>query len=109
MLAIRLALSSHEEINGSWDIFNSCIIVKIELKPYAMLRRKISRSVTELCCQVSRPAFYYGRPYFNLDKVQVFQNKVLPGIVDVPWYYRNDHLHRDLNLPTIRQVVQITF
>jgi hypothetical protein len=42
----------------------------------------------------------------NMDKIQIFQNKVLRGIVDVSWYYRNDHLHRDLKIPTIRQELQ---
>jgi hypothetical protein len=31
---------------------------------------------------------------------------VLRRIVDAPWYYRNDHLHRDLKIPTIRQEIQ---
>jgi hypothetical protein len=26
--------------------------------------------------------------------------------VDAPWYYRNDHLHRDLKIATIRQEIQ---
>jgi hypothetical protein len=38
--------------------------------------------------------------------MQIFQNKALRGIVDAPWYYRNDHLHRDLKIPTIRQEIQ---
>jgi hypothetical protein len=42
----------------------------------------------------------------NIDKIQIFQNKVLRGNVDASWYYRNDHLHRDLKIPTIRQEIQ---
>jgi hypothetical protein len=42
----------------------------------------------------------------NINKIQVFQNKVLRDIVDAPWYYRNDHLHRDLKIPTIKQEIQ---
>jgi hypothetical protein len=42
----------------------------------------------------------------NIDKIRIFQNKVLRCIVDAPWYYRNDHLHRDLKIPTIRQEIQ---
>jgi hypothetical protein len=26
--------------------------------------------------------------------------------MDVPWYYRNDHLHRGLKIPMIRQEIQ---
>jgi hypothetical protein len=39
------------------------------------------------------------------DKIQIFQNKVLRGIVNAPWYYHNDHLHRGLKIPTIRQEI----
>jgi hypothetical protein len=39
-------------------------------------------------------------------KLDLMGNKVLQGIVDAPWYYRNDHLHRDLKIPTIRQEVK---
>jgi hypothetical protein len=43
----------------------------------------------------------------NIDEIKiVFQNKVLRGNVDAPWCYRNDHLHRDLKIPTIRQEIQ---
>jgi hypothetical protein len=38
--------------------------------------------------------------------MQTFQNKALRDIVDAPWYYRNDHLHRDKKIPTIRQEIQ---
>jgi hypothetical protein len=59
--------------------------------------------------QVLKPIWTYGIQLWgcadtsNIDKIQIFQNKALRGIVDGPWYYRNDHLHRDLKIPTIRQ------
>jgi hypothetical protein len=31
---------------------------------------------------------------------------VLLGIVDAPWYYRNDHLYRVLKIPTISKEFQ---
>jgi hypothetical protein len=42
----------------------------------------------------------------NINKMQIIQNKVLRGIVDAPWYYRNNHLHRDLKIPMIRHEIQ---
>jgi hypothetical protein len=54
--------------------------------------------------QVLNPIWTYGIQLWgcaatsNINKIQVFQNKVLRGIVDAPWYYRNDHLHRDLKI-----------
>jgi hypothetical protein len=66
LLAIQLNLSSHEQINGLWDIFSSCINIKIDLTPYAMLRRQITWGVAELCCRViNNPALYSGGPYFK--------------------------------------------
>jgi hypothetical protein len=62
--------------------------------------------------KVLKPIWTYGIQLWgcaatsNIDKAQIFQNKVLRGIVDAPWYYRNDHLHRDLKIPTIRQELQ---
>jgi hypothetical protein len=58
--------------------------------------------------QVLKPIWTYGIQLWgcaatsNINQIQVFQNKVLRGIVHVPWYYRNNHLHRDLKIPTIR-------
>jgi hypothetical protein len=65
-----------------------------------------------LCKQVIKPIWTYGiqlgrcAATSNIDKRQIFQNKVLRGIVDSPWCYRNDHLRRDLKIPTIRQEIQ---
>jgi hypothetical protein len=42
----------------------------------------------------------------KIDKIQIFQNKVLRGIVDFLWYYPNHNLHRDLKIPTIKQKIQ---
>ncbi|KAI5737863.1 hypothetical protein M8J77_000145 [Diaphorina citri] len=38
--------------------------------------------------------------------IQRFQNKVLRSIVDAPWYIRNDNLHRDLCVETVKEVIQ---
>jgi hypothetical protein len=51
-----------------------------------------------------------GASYFSgsgaMYEYRYSKNKALRGIVDVPWYYRNDHLHRDLKIPTSRQEIQ---
>jgi hypothetical protein len=62
--------------------------------------------------QVLKPIWTYGIQLWgcaatnNINKIQIFQNKVLRGIVDASWYYRNDHLHRDLKIPMITQEIQ---
>jgi hypothetical protein len=40
----------------------------------------------------------------NRNIIQRFQNRVLHGIVDVPWYIRNDNLYIDLDVATVDSV-----
>lgn len=37
----------------------------------------------------------------NIKVTQIFQNKVLGNIVNMPWYVRNKVIHRDLNISTV--------
>jgi hypothetical protein len=78
---------------------------------YWLLGRKSQLSVHNellLYKQVLKLIWTYGIQLWecaatsNINKIQVFQNKVLRGIVHGPWYY----LHRDLKIPTIRQELQ---
>jgi hypothetical protein len=75
-------------------------------KMYWLLGRKSQLSVhNELLLhkQVLKPMWTYDIQLWgwaatsNMDKIQIFQNKVLRGIADAPWYYSNDHLHRDVS------------
>jgi hypothetical protein len=89
--------------------------LKYKKKMYWLLGRKSQLSVYNkllLYKEVLKPIWTYGIQLWrcaatsNINKIQIFQKKVLRGIVDAPWYYRNDRLHRDLKIPTIRQEVQ---
>jgi hypothetical protein len=42
----------------------------------------------------------------NRNIIQRFQNTVLRGIVDAPWYIRNDNLHKDLDVETVDSVIK---
>jgi hypothetical protein len=42
----------------------------------------------------------------QLHKLQVVQNKFLRAAFDAPWFVRNAQLHREANLPTIREYRQ---
>jgi hypothetical protein len=42
----------------------------------------------------------------NINIIQRFQNKVLRGIVDAPWYVRNSDFHRDLNIETVIDIIK---
>lgn len=64
--------------------------------------------------QILRPVWTYGIQLWgctkksNMNIIQTFQNKVLRGIVDAPWYIRNDNLHRDLGVELVSDVVTRT-
>lgn len=63
--------------------------------------------------QVIKPVWTYGIQLWgctkpsNIKIIQCFQNKVLRGIVNAPWYIRTSDLHRDLNVDTVTSVIKI--
>lgn len=62
--------------------------------------------------QIIKPVWTYGIQLWGCSKktntqiIQTFQNKVLRGIVNAPWYVRNNDLHRDLQIDTVIEVVK---
>jgi hypothetical protein len=42
----------------------------------------------------------------NINIIQRFQNKVLRGIVDAPWYVRNSDQYRDLNIESVIDIIK---
>jgi hypothetical protein len=62
--------------------------------------------------QILRPVWQYGAQLWgcskpsNINISQIFQNKVLRGIVDALWYVRNSDLHRDLNTATVTDIIK---
>lgn len=58
------------------------------------------------------PVWTYGIQLWGCTKktntqiIQQFQNKVLRGIVNAPWYIRNDDLHRDLNIQVVSEIIK---
>lgn len=84
-------------------------------KMYWLLGRCSSLSVYNkllLYRQVLKPVWTYGIQLWgcasqsNKNIIQRFQNKVLRGIVDSPWYIRNDNLHKDLGIPTVESEIR---
>ncbi|CAI6374212.1 unnamed protein product [Macrosiphum euphorbiae] len=59
--------------------------------------------------QVLRPLILYACPIWgscansHLNKIQIYQNKILRIITDAPWFVRNKAIHKDLNIPTINE------
>jgi hypothetical protein len=62
--------------------------------------------------QVLKPVWTYGIQLWgcasqsNRNIIQRFQNRVLRGIVDAPWYIRNENLHKDLDVATVDSVIK---
>lgn len=61
--------------------------------------------------QVLKPIWTYGIQLWgctkksNIEIIQRFQNKVLRGIVDAPWYIRNSDIHRDLEVNYVEKEI----
>ena len=62
--------------------------------------------------QVLKPVWTYGIQLWgctsqsNRNIIQRFQNGVLSGIVDAPWYAQNDNLHKDLDVETVDSIIK---
>jgi hypothetical protein len=62
--------------------------------------------------QILKPVWTYGIELWgctkpsNIDIIQRFQNKVLRNMVNVPWYIRNNDLHRDLLVDAVTSKIQ---
>ena len=62
--------------------------------------------------QILKPVWTYGIQLWgctkktNIKIIQTFQNKVLRGIVNAPWYIRNDNLHRDLQIEYVNDEIR---
>lgn len=79
-------------------------------KMYWLLGRYSELSLSNkimLYKQVLKPIWAYGIQLWgctkrtNIKLIQNFQNKVLRGIVNAPWFIRNDDIHRDLDMDTV--------
>ena len=84
-------------------------------KMYWLLGRYSALSIYNkllLYQQVLKPIWTYGIQLWGCTSqsnrliIQRFQNKVLRGIVNAPWYIRNDNLHTDLNVETVDTVIK---
>ena len=42
----------------------------------------------------------------NIEKLQRRQSKLLRLITGAPWYLRNNNIHNDLNVPTVKEEIK---
>uniref|UniRef100_A0A2S2Q5T8 RNA-directed DNA polymerase from mobile element jockey n=1 Tax=Sipha flava TaxID=143950 RepID=A0A2S2Q5T8_9HEMI len=62
--------------------------------------------------QIIHPLLLYAVPVWgqcastHINKIQVLHSKVLRVISNAPWFVRNDALHTNFNLPTIKNYIK---
>lgn len=85
-------------------------------KLYWLLGRNSELSVQNkilIYKQILKPVWTYGIQLWgctktsNIKLIQTFQNKILRGIVNAPWYIRNGDLHRDLHITTVTDEIKL--
>lgn len=60
---------------------------------------------------ILKPIWTYGIQLWgtasnsNIEILQRYQSKTLRSIVTAPWYVRNDVIHRDLNISTVKEEI----
>ena len=63
---------------------------------------------------VIKPIWLYGIQLWgtasssNVEKLQRKQSALLRSITGAPWYIRNSNIHRDLNVPIIREEIKLS-
>ncbi|CAB0001723.1 unnamed protein product [Nesidiocoris tenuis] len=90
------------------------LVLKLR-KMYWLIGRQSTMTIGNkllLYNQVLKPVWSYGAQLWgctaptNRQIIQRFQNSVLRCITDAPWYFRNDALHRELNVDSVDQVIK---
>ena len=60
---------------------------------------------------VIKPVWTYGIQLWgtasnsNIEILQRFQSKTLRSLLNAPWYFTNETIHRDLKIPTIKDKI----
>lgn len=86
----------------------------IKKKLYWMIGRQSKLSIHNklmLYKQIMKPVWIYGIQLWgcskasNINKIQIFQNKVLRNIVDARWYMRNTDIRKDTSITTVEEEI----
>ena len=65
--------------------------------------------------QILRPLVLYAAPIWghcaktHINKIQVFQSKILRTISNAPWFIRNEALHIDFRVPSIKDYIKTSY
>lgn len=111
-----LGLHIDSKLMWKTHILKKCEEVKARLRSlFWLLRAQSKLSLNNkrlLYITVIRPIWSYGGPIWgctadtNLLIVQRLQNLILRKITGAPWFVSNDCIHKDLNIPTVKEVVR---
>jgi hypothetical protein len=79
-------------------------------KPLGQNSRLALHNTLLLYKTILKPVWTYGIPLRGTAanytiEIQQFQNTALRVLVNAPWYVPNWLIHRDLNVPTVREVI----
>lgn len=86
-------------------------------KMHWLLNKKSKLSIKNkllLYNQILRPIWLYGCQIWgcasnsNIQKLEIFQSKVLRTIIGAPWFVRNVHIRRELEMPSVKQTIRDT-
>ena len=110
-------LGMHLDRRLTWKshIFKKRKQLSIQLrKMYWLLGRKSPLSLENkllIYKCILKPVWCYGIQLWgtaassNIDIIQRFQSKMLRLIANAPWYMSNIRLHKELNIPSIRETI----
>uniref|UniRef100_A0A0A9XQJ8 Putative RNA-directed DNA polymerase from transposon X-element n=1 Tax=Lygus hesperus TaxID=30085 RepID=A0A0A9XQJ8_LYGHE len=63
-----------------------------------------TRPIWEYGCQV-----WGGASNSQRKRVETFQNRTLRLIIGSPWHIRNSNIHKDIEIPTIQEVLNVSY
>lgn len=110
-------LGIHLDRRLTWrsHIWNKRLSLNLKFRKLSWLLNKKSQLSTKnkllVYKVVLKPVWTYGIQLWgtacdsNINILQRFQSKVLRNILRAPWYVNNNVLHRDTNIPSVREEI----
>lgn len=111
-----LGLHLDSKLNWGVHIRKKVNEIKIKIKKMNWLLGRNSRLPVHnkmlLYKQIIRPSWAYGCQLWgcskdsNIKAIQTLQNKILRQILGAPWYMRNEDIHKELGVPTVKEYIR---
>ena len=104
-LDAKLLLSSHVS-----KTLNKCSVLVKCLYPLINRRSRLSvKNKLAVYKQIIAPVIYYAVPVWDIcanthkKRLQTLQNRTLKMVMDLPWHFSTDELHRLTGIPTVAE------